>query len=130
MGKEGWRGGDTQFIGLSHDDPEVTTPGKLRYDACVTVAEHFPPQGEIGVQIIPGGEYAVTTHLGPYEKLNETYARLMGQWLPRSGRELGDAACFEVYLNDPNSTEPADLVTDVYVPLKPNRTGTKPSIQP
>lgn len=122
MGKEGWLGGDAQFIGLSHDDPEVTPPDKIRYDACVTVDENFRPQGEIGVQVIPGGEYAVTTHFGPYERLNETYARLMGQWLPRSGRELGDSSCFEVYLNDPNSTEPEDLVTDVHVPLKPART--------
>jgi len=121
MGKEGLLGGDTQFIGLSHDDPEVTPPEKIRYDACVTVDNDFQAQGEIGVQVIPGGDYAVTTHFGPYQKLNETYARMMGQWLPRSGRELTNSPCFEVYLNDPNSTDPEDLITDVYVPLKPMR---------
>jgi AraC family transcriptional regulator len=118
LGKEGMLGGQTQFIGLSHDDPEVTPHEKLRYDACLTVDVSFRPNGEIGVQIIPGGDYALTTHFGPYEKLNKTYARLMGQWLPRSGRELGDSSCLEIYLNDPNSTAPGDLVTDVYIPLK------------
>ena len=47
----------------------------------------------------------------------ETYALLMGQWLPRSGRQVPPQPCFEIYLNDPGSTDPEDLVTDVYVPL-------------
>ncbi len=118
LGKEGWLGGAALFIGICHDDPEVTPPDKIRYDACVSVDESFQPSGDIGVQLIPGGEYAVTTHFGPYEKLGETYTRLLGQWLPRSGRELRPTPCFEVYLNDPQSTEPADLVTDLYAPMQ------------
>ncbi len=35
LGKEGLLGGDTQFIGICHDDPEVTPPERIRYDACV-----------------------------------------------------------------------------------------------
>jgi AraC family transcriptional regulator len=118
LGKEGLLGGDALILGICHDDPEVTPPEKIRYDACVTVDETFVPEGEIGVQVIPGGEYAVTTHFGPYQKLGDTYTRLLGQWLPRSGRELRSTPCFEVYLNDPQSTEPEDLITDIYAPLQ------------
>jgi AraC family transcriptional regulator len=121
LGKEGRLGGDSLFIGICHDDPEVTPQEKIRYDACVTVDEQFVPQGEIGVQTIPGGEHAVTTHFGSYETLGESYARLLGQWLPRSGRELRATPCFEIYLNDPNSTAPEDLVTDIHLPLQPAR---------
>jgi AraC family transcriptional regulator len=71
------------------------------------------------VQVIPGGEYAVLTHFGPYEKLGESYAKLLGEWLPRSGRNLRSTPCFEIYLNSPESTEPEDLVTDLYAPLEP-----------
>jgi AraC family transcriptional regulator len=117
-GKEGLLGGDSLFIGLCHDDPEVTLPEKLRYDACVTADAAFKPTGEIGVQVIPGGDYAVTTHFGPYHRLGKTYAALLGQWLPRSGRELGHSSCFEVYLNSPEDTDPKDLLTDIYVPLQ------------
>ena len=119
LGKEGLLGGDSLFIGICHDDPEVTPQGRIRYDACVTVDDGFVPQGEIGVQTIPGGEYAVTTHFGSYETLGESYARLLGQWLPRSGRELRATPGFEIYLNDPNSTAPEDLVTDIHLPLQP-----------
>ena len=118
LGKEGLLGGDVLILGICHDDPEVTPQDKIRYDACVSVDESFVPEGDIGVQVIPGGEYAVTTHFGPYHKLGETYTKLLGQWLPRSGRELLSAPCFEVYLNDPQSTEPEDLITDIYAPLK------------
>ena len=118
LGKEGLLGGDSLFIGICHDDPEMTPQDRIRYDACVNVNETFVPEGDMGVQVIPGGEYAMTTHFGPYQKLGETYTKLLGQWLPRSGRELRSAPCFEVYLNDPQSTEPEDLITDIYAPLQ------------
>lgn len=108
---------DAKYIGVSHDDPQVTPPEKLRYDACITVEENVEGEGKIGIQTIPGGEYAVTTHAGPYEKLESTYAELMGQWLLQSGREMGEA-CFEIYLNDPDSTPPEKLLTDIYLALK------------
>jgi AraC family transcriptional regulator len=122
LGKEGLLGGNSRFIGICHDDPEVTPSKKIRYDACVTIDTSFTPTGDIGVQTIAGGEYAITTHFGSYEKLGETYAKLFGQWLPRSGRELRSLPCFEIYLNDPESTEPEELLTDIYVPLEATRT--------
>lgn len=118
LGKDGVLGGGTMFLGLCHDDPEITPPEKVRYDACVTVDEAYQPEGEIGLQTIPGGEYAVMTHFGPYSKLGESYNKLLGQWLPRSGRELRSSPCFEVYLNSPENTEPEDLITDLYAPLE------------
>lgn len=122
LGKEGFIGGDSLFIGLCHDDPDITPPEKLRYDACVTVGKDFAPIGELGVQTIVKGEYAMTTHFGPYQKLGDTYRKLFGEWLPRSGREVATAPCFEIYLNAPDSTEPEDLLTDIHVPLQPKRT--------
>jgi AraC family transcriptional regulator len=118
VGKEGLLGPGPQFIGIPHDDPAVTSPDKTRYDACVTVDEAFRASGEIGVQVIPGGDYAVLTCIGPYEKLGESYAKLLGQWLPRSGRRLRATPCMEIYFNSPENTEPEDLVTDILAPLE------------
>jgi effector-binding domain-containing protein len=28
------------------------------------------------------------------------------------------AACFEIYLNDPDRTSPEELLTDIYIPLE------------
>lgn len=66
---------------------------------------------------IPAGRYARTTHLGPYTKLGDTWARLMGEWLPHSGLRVGEGVSYEIYRNDPRTSEPSQLRTDIYVPL-------------
>ncbi len=119
LGKEGLIGADSRFVGVCYDDPEVTAPEKIRYDACVTVDEEFEPQAEVGVQTLPGGAFAVVTHAGPYKRLGQTYADLFGRWLPGSGRELRSEPSLEFYLNDPESTDAEDLLTDIYAPLEP-----------
>jgi AraC family transcriptional regulator len=121
LGKEGYLGPGCQFVGICYDDPEVTPPEKIRYDACIKVDEKFVPADEIAVQTIGGGEYAVTTHFGPYEKLGETYSKLFGEWLMKSDREVSSEPGMEFYLNDPDSTEPDDLLTDICIPLKPEK---------
>lgn len=113
----GLLGPNSKMIGIVHDDPDVTPADKLRYDACIPVAPDFRPEGEVGVQQLAGGDYAVATHRGPYEKLNESYRRLYGEWLPASGREPRSAPAFEVYRNSPMNAAPEDLLTDIYLPL-------------
>jgi len=115
--QQGWFSPDILRIGISHDDPEVTEPGHLRYDACLTVDDQFQAVGEVGLQVIPGGHYAVATHRGPLEALEATYRQLFREWVPSSGRELSSAPCFEIYRNDPSTTRPDDLVTEIYIPL-------------
>jgi AraC family transcriptional regulator len=118
LGAAGLLTGETKFIGVCYDNPEVTPPEKIRCDACVTVDDSFEAEGDVGVQMLTGGEYAVTTHIGPYDQLGRTYVKLFGQWLPQSGRELRSEPCLEFYLNDPESTDPEDLLTNIYAPLE------------
>ena len=74
--------------------------------------------GRAGTPLIARGDYAVVTHRGSYDGLGEVYDTLIGSWLPSSGREPGDGPAFEIYRNSPRDTPPAELVTDVYVPLQ------------
>lgn len=108
-----------EIIGICHDDPEVTPPEKIRYDCAITVDDQVSASGEYGIQTIDGGEFAVTTHRGPYETLANTYRSLYGSWLPGSGREPRNAPLFEIYRNSPMDTKPEDLLTDIYLPLSP-----------
>jgi AraC family transcriptional regulator len=116
-GSSGLLGRGVKALGIVHDDPEVTPPDKVRYDACLIVNGSFRPEGEVGVQEI-GGDFAVATHRGPYDALGATYARLCGQWLPGSGRELAPTPCFEVYRNSPLDTPPENLLTEIHLPLR------------
>ncbi len=111
-------GADTEMIGASYDDPDVTPADKLRYDACLTVPAGTVGEGEIFVRDFPGGMFATMLHEGPYQELGATYAKLYGGWLPQSGYVAADPPCVEFYLNEPETTEPEDLLTQVCIPLK------------
>jgi AraC family transcriptional regulator len=109
----------TKFIGISRDDPRLTEESKLRYDACITVKANVKTKGEVGVQTLKGGKYAVFLHQGPYEKFQETYDLIFSEWLPRSGCKLRETLCFEMYLNkNPRRTKPENLRTEIFVPIE------------
>ncbi|WP_141715442.1 GyrI-like domain-containing protein, partial [Burkholderia ubonensis] len=46
------------------------------------------------------------------------YQWLYGDWLRHSGREAADAPPFELYLNTPMDAAPADLRTEIHLPLR------------
>lgn len=109
---------ETKAIGISHDNPNITPEEKIRYDACITYTGNVKPEGEIGIQTIAGGKYAVFLHEGPYSNFNRTYDYIMRDWYPSSGEKFRDLPCFEVYLNrDPRRTKPENLKTEIYVPI-------------
>ncbi len=108
----------TQLIGISHDSPDITDADRLRYDACITLHQPIQPEGEINLQTLAGGRYALFVHKGPYERLSETYHLIYGHWLAQSGQRLRNAPVFERYLNrDPRRTKPENLRTEICLPL-------------
>jgi len=111
-------GPKTAFIGIGRDDPKLTVSELLRYDACISLDRDFAPFGEIGVQVIPGGRFAVFLHHGPYENFSTTYDAMFRDWLPQSGEQLRDQPAFDLYLNTPDNTPPADLRTEIWLPLE------------
>ncbi len=106
-----------RMIALYHDDPESTPVADLRSEAALSVPEGATIPPGLSEVLVPAGRWAKTTHVGPYATLGDTWARLMGDWLPKSGHRVGSAPAYEEYLNDPTTTAPADLRTDLYVSL-------------
>ena len=116
-GRNGLLGPGAEILGVVHDDPDITPPERLRYDAAIVVNDRVRPTGEAGIEELPAGEYAVAVHKGPYMLLGNTYARLCGEWLPASRREASNSPAFEIYRNMPHDTPPEELVTEIYIPL-------------
>jgi AraC family transcriptional regulator len=54
-GRRGLLGPNMKLIGIVHDDPDVTPPDKVRYDAAVTVNRPVQSEGDFGVMEFPGG---------------------------------------------------------------------------
>jgi len=106
------------MVALYHDDPEATPAAELRSDAGIVVPEDTKLPAGMTEQRIPAGTYACTMHIGPYERLGDTWMRFMGEWIPASGRRIGGGPSFELYLNDPRSTPPEQLKTEICVPIE------------
>lgn len=106
----------SQMIALYHDDPAVTPPDKLRSDAALTLpGSAHAPSGLIE-QHVPAGRYARTIHKGGYEGLPATWNALKNEWLPKSGHTMGHPS-YEIYLNNPMTTEKPELLTEIYLRL-------------
>ena len=105
------------MVALFYDDPDTTPADQLRSDAAVVVAPDVELPKGLTEQRIAAGDYASTTHVGPYEQLGDTWARFMGEWLPASGRRIGEGVSYEVYHNTPMDTPKEKLRTEIRIPL-------------
>lgn len=115
------------MIAIYHDDPETTPPAELRSEAglLVPVASAIPPS--LTRREVPAGRYATTLHRGPYATLGDTWARLMGEWLPASPHRMRDTVAFELYLNTPGTVPDDELLTELYIPLAAPMEGSPPA---
>jgi AraC family transcriptional regulator len=121
VGRYGLFGPDTRMLGIGHDDPAITPPDKIRYDACLTVPDSFTGTPELPVTTIGGSEYACAVVKGPYTNLAPAFAWVCGVWGPDSGREFAGAPSIEFYLNDPKTTPMEEWLTEICLPLEAKR---------
>lgn len=121
LAKHNLLAGQMRMIGIYYDDPGVVAENELRSKAGVLLPH--PVQASVtvsppvSVAHVKGGEYAVLHHKGPYSDMRAAYEWLYGTWLVQSGREAADAPAFEEYLNSPKETAPAELLTEICLPL-------------
>lgn len=106
-----------RLIAIYYDDPSAVPESELRSCAGVILPEGDQITTPFEETWIRGGAYAVLQHKGPYSELPRAYEWLYGQWLPNSGRQAGHAPVFEEYLNTPRDTPPAELLTNICLPL-------------
>ncbi|MEW9701283.1 MerR family transcriptional regulator [Paenibacillus sp. SI8] len=70
-----------------------------------------------GTRDLPGGLCAKSVLKGAYPELTSVYAKLR-EWAENERYELVNSP-YEVYVTDPNqATDPEDIVTEVYFPVK------------
>ncbi|MCG8530213.1 MAG: AraC family transcriptional regulator [Desulfovibrionales bacterium] len=106
------------ILGISYDDPRITPAEKLRYDACIKIAENTDVPAPLQKLTIAGGRYACAIHKGSYLTISRTYTTMLGEWFPESGEELANRPPLEVYVNSPEDTPEEELLTELRVPLE------------
>jgi effector-binding domain-containing protein len=72
--------------------------------------------GNIQAGEIPGGKAAACMHVGPYDQVGGAYEALQ-KWIGANSY-LPTGVAYEFYLNDPQTTPPSELQTQVLFPLK------------
>ncbi len=109
---------DPSPLCIYHDDPKVTLPERLRTDICMRVSAEVTPKGEVGVKNVLGGRYAVFLYKGPYNQLQSVYDTIYAQRIPELECTLRDDPSAERYLNDPCTTDPSELLTEIYIAVE------------
>ncbi|MBS1826389.1 MAG: helix-turn-helix domain-containing protein [Acidobacteria bacterium] len=89
--------GPAVWLGIGHDSPSSTSPEKLRFDAAVEVPAPFASEGRVAHQLLPGGEFAVTTHAGPYETLTQAYPQIFPRLMTLPRHRLIGLPVVEIY---------------------------------
>jgi AraC family transcriptional regulator len=113
-----------QWYGFFRDNPRLTAPELLRYDACVPVnfGLDADPDAGIGRQTLPGGAYAVHTHVGSYAAAGDVFSTLHRDIVPKRGLSVDyDRPFVAIYLNDPAITREVHRRTELCVPVLPVR---------
>ncbi len=113
-----------QGYGYFRDNPRLTAPDLLRYDACVPVIFGLDPEPDTGIgrQTLPGGAYAVHTHVGSYAEIGDLFSHLHREIVPQRGLLLDYARPFvTIFLNDPSITREMHRRTELCVPVFPVR---------
>jgi AraC family transcriptional regulator len=108
--------------GLFRDNPRITAPELLRYDACIPLVMGLEEDDPAGIQrdIFPGGTYAVHTHVGPIEATGALFSELYRNELPARELLLDEHRPFvAVYLTDPTVTREQHRRTELCVPIVP-----------
>ncbi|MDQ7059410.1 MAG: GyrI-like domain-containing protein [Ghiorsea sp.] len=109
-------------FGIAYSNPEARPVQKFRFDVCGEVDMNIA-ENAYGVvnKAIPGGRYAKLRHRGSHDKLGQKVNALYRTWLPNSNEMKRDSALFFEYMNVVPEVLEAELITDIYFPLKPLR---------
>ncbi len=109
-----------RYFGIAHDEPNVTSEDKLRYDAAILAPQGTKEKGEIGRQVLKGGKYAIFTHQGSYDGLDDVFKKIFLKWLPNSRESFDETRPgFCEYFNmEYVKTEQEKQITKVYIPLR------------
>jgi AraC family transcriptional regulator len=91
-------------------------PGLMTIEVGVPIAADGTGGGSVEAVQLPGGPAALAVHMGPYDRLTDTYAAIE-RWMDKAGTRAAGAP-WESYVTDPAEfPDPANWRTDVYWPI-------------
>lgn len=109
------------LLAMYHDNPEFGEKSQFRTSLCLTVPDgiHVQEDGILGRMKLEGGLYVVGHFQIQREQYSDAWNYMYQEWLTGSGYVPRNSYPFEVYCNDPNTSEGHIHEVDIYVPIEP-----------
>jgi AraC family transcriptional regulator len=106
------------LLGIAHDAPGITKPEDLRFDAAMRVPGEFRPGRRVGHRRFEGGQFALTTSVGPFTSLPAAYAEVFRR--VRRDRSLAclGVPCLEFYRVNRVIAGLAIVHTEIAMPVR------------
>ena len=111
----------TEFIGSVAtflDDPEQVPAEELRSDALLIVPQPVEAPEGLVCYTIPSTKVLVAEYTGDYSGLSNAWMKVFAEELPPRNLQTAEGYMYERYLSDMSTTPPAELRTDIYVPVQ------------
>ncbi len=102
-------------FGVYYDDPTKTKPDSTKFEVCIPVPAQTKGDKAVKVVDLEPAQVAVAIHIGPYDKVGETYGKLMG-WIT-ANKYVQSGAPREYYLSDPAKVPAESLQTKIAIPV-------------
>ncbi len=112
LGREGMAPAGPPLI-VYHDVIDDTTDGDI--EICVPIGGAMSDGAEVYGRELEGGTMATTVHHGPYQQIAPAYHTLTA-WISEHGHDVAGPPR-EIYLNDPQTVPPEELLTRVEFPI-------------
>lgn len=107
-------------MGVYFDDPAQVKPENLTWELRVPLSTERDPAAPdasgVGIKTVPPIVVASATYKGPYEKIGPVYGEI-AEWIMGNGYQIIGPPQ-EVYLNDPATTSPDELLTELRFPVQ------------
>jgi len=106
---------------LYHNVIDQESEGDIEIAAPVGLA--FPSDGDVYARELEAGTFATTVHRGPYEGIARAYHTLTF-WVSENGYDIAGPTR-EIYVNDPRTVAPEELLTRLEFPVCAETTGVQ-----
>ena len=107
----------SDWLGLSVGEPDEAEG--FAYYVGLTPREGDVPDATLEILQVPAGTWALYELAGPYTRINTAFEAIYSRWMPGSGYEPDQRLALERYLNSPRDAAPADLLTELLIPIRP-----------
>jgi len=110
---------EKRTFGVAHSDPDARPVQSFRFDICGEVDADIV-ENSYGVinSEIAAGRFARVRHTGSHDTLYLKVKDIYRSWLPATQEVKRDAPVFFEYLNFVPEVSEAELITDIYFPLR------------